>query len=106
MERKTYYISLAEGSISQVSTSTPWDYQIQATDDEITQLREIFDQNYSSDWQSFWRAHIPFIQYHYDRENDAYDNGLQHAFKMIYELGDDATKAHIKNQGLMDDVIE
>lgn len=106
MERKTYYISLAEGSISQVSTASSWDYQIQATDDEITQLREIFDQNYSSDWQGFWRAHIPFVQYHYDRENDAYDNGLQQAFKMIYELGDEATKSHIKDQGLMDDIIE
>lgn len=106
MVRKTYYISLAEGSISQVSTASSWDYQIQATDDEITHLRGIFDQNYSSDWQGFWRAHIPFVQYHYDRENDAYDNGLQQAFKMIYELGDEATKAHIKNQGLMDDIIE
>ncbi len=106
MERKTYYISLAEGSISQVSTASSWDYQIQATDEEITQLREIFDQNYSSDWQGFWRAHIPFLQYHFDRQNDAYDNGLQQAFKMIYELGDEATKAHIKDQGLMDDIIE
>jgi hypothetical protein len=106
MGRKTYYISLAEGSISQVSTASSWDYQIQATDDEITHLREIFDQNYSSDWQGFWRAHIPYVQYHFDKTNDAYDNGLQQAFKMIYELGDEATKAHIKNQGLMDDLIE
>ncbi|KPB03290.1 MULTISPECIES: hypothetical protein [Bacillaceae] len=106
MERKTYYISLAEGSISQVSTASSWDYQIQATDDEITHLREIFDQNYSSDWQGFWRAHIPYVQYHFDKTNDAYDNGLQQAFKMIYELGDEATKAHIKDQGLMDDLIE
>ncbi|MEA3320757.1 MAG: hydrolase [Bacillota bacterium] len=106
MGRKTYYISLAEGSISQVSTASSWDYQIQATDDEITHLREIFDQNYSSDWQGFWRAHIPYVQYHFDKTNDAYDNGLQQAFKMIYELGDEATKAHIKDQGLMDDLIE
>lgn len=106
MERKTYYISLGEGNISQVRTANSWDYQIQATDEEITRLRELFDQNYSSDWQGFWRAHIPYIEYHFDRPNDGYDTGLQQVYKMLYELGDEETKAHIKNEGLMDDLIE
>jgi len=64
MERKTYYISLGEGNISQVRTANSWDYQIQATDEEITRLRELFDQNYSSDWQGFWRAHIQIGRAH------------------------------------------
>ncbi|WBL14217.1 hydrolase [Sutcliffiella sp. NC1] len=102
MEKKTYYVSLAEGVITQVKTATSWDYEIQANDEEITKLRELFDQNYSSDWQSFWRAHVPYIQYHNDKQNDGYDNGLQLVFKMLYELGDDETKAHIKNEGLLD----
>lgn len=106
MERKTYYISLGEGNISQVRSANSWDYQIKATDEEITRLREIFDQNYSADWQGFFRAHIPYIEYHFDRDNDAYDNGLQQIYKMIYELGDEETKAHIKNEGLMDDLVE
>ncbi|WP_078382643.1 hydrolase [Sutcliffiella halmapala] len=106
MERKTYYISLADGNISQVKSAASWNYQIQATDEEITQLRELFDQNYSSDWQSFWRSHIPYVEYHFDRPNDGYDNGLQQVFKMLYELGDEETKAHIKNQGLLEDRFE
>ena len=104
--KKTYYIAIADGTITQVKTSTPWDYEIQATDEEITQLRELFDQNYSSDWQSFWRAHVPYIQYHDDKANEGYDTGLQQVYKMIYELGDEETKLQIKNDGLLENPLE
>ncbi|KHF28739.1 hypothetical protein LR68_02492 [Anoxybacillus sp. BCO1] len=79
--KKTYYVSVARGEISQVKTASPWEFRIEATDEEIIQLREYFDEMYSSDWQSFWRAHVPYVQYHYDRPNDGYD----HAIKKVYE---------------------
>ena len=51
--KKTYYVSMATGEISQLKTASPWDFQIEATDEEIARLREYFDQNYSTDWQAF-----------------------------------------------------
>lgn len=51
--KKTYYITLGSGEISQSATDSTWNYKIEATDDEIIALREYFDQNYSTEWQNF-----------------------------------------------------
>jgi hypothetical protein len=100
-QKKTYYVSIATGEISQVKTASPWDFQIEATDDEIIQLREYFDQNYSTDWQPFWRTHVPYIQYHYNRENDAYDETLIKIYQLIYKLGNEEAKEHIRSLGIL-----
>ncbi|PLR84439.1 hydrolase [Bacillus canaveralius] len=100
---KTYYISVGTGEISQSSTASPWNFQIHATDEEITILREYFEQNYSTEWQNFFRAHVPYVQYHYDRENDAYDETMKKIYGMIYELGDEQAKNHIEEMGILTD---
>ncbi|WP_183185664.1 hydrolase [Anoxybacteroides voinovskiense] len=92
---------MAHGEISQVKTASPWDFQIEATDEEIIQLREYFDQNYSTDIQNFFRAHVPYIQYHYDRENDAYDETLKKIYQLIYQLGNEEAKQHIRSMGVI-----
>jgi hypothetical protein len=102
-QKRTYYITVGTGEISQSATSSPWNFQIQATDDEIIQLREYFDQNYSTEWQSFFRAHVPYVQYHYDRENDAYDQTMVKVYEMIYHLGDEEAKQHISSMGILPD---
>ncbi|MFB6467582.1 hydrolase [Cytobacillus sp. Hz8] len=101
-QKKTYYIEVGSGEISQSRTDSPWNFKIQATDDEITTLREYFDQNYSTEWQNFFRAHVPYIQYHYDRENDIYDRTLIGIYRMIYQLGDEEAKQHIKSMGILE----
>jgi hypothetical protein len=101
-KKKTYYVSVGTGEISQVKTASPWDYQIEATDDEIAMLREYFDSNYSAEWQGFFRAHVPYIQYHYDRYNDAVDQNLFNIYQMIYELGSDETKNQIQSAGILE----
>ncbi|MBD1380232.1 hydrolase [Metabacillus arenae] len=102
--KKIYYVAVANGEISQNSTSSSWDYKIEATDEEVTKLREYFDQIYSSDWKGFYRAHTPYLEYHYDRENDAIDQTNIQVYKMIYELGDEEAKAHIKEQGIISNI--
>jgi hypothetical protein len=104
--RKTYYISVGSGEISQLSTASSWDFKIEATDEEIIKLREYFDQVYSTDWQGFLRAHTPYIQYHYDREKDAIDETHKRIYEMIYELGDEEAKNMIRTQGLISKIDE
>ncbi|WP_210364821.1 hydrolase [Bacillus sp. REN3] len=100
-DKKTYYINVSDGEISTVSTASPWNFKIEATDEEITDLREIFEQAYSTGWQNFMRAHVPYIQYHYDRENDALDRLLVQVYEQIYQLGDEEAKQHIESMGIL-----
>jgi len=104
--KKTYYITVGNGQISQLSTVSAWDFKIEATDEEIVQLREYFDQVYSADFQGFLRAHTPYVQYHYDRENDAIDDINKKIYRMIYELGDEEAKELIRSQQLMSKIDE
>ena len=99
--KKTYYINISEGHISRDSTASPWNFKIEANDEEITSLREIFDQSHSTGWQNFMRAHVPYVQYHYDRENDALDRQLIQTYEMIYKLGDEEARNHIESMGIL-----
>ncbi|MBM7649719.1 hypothetical protein JOC78_002693 [Bacillus ectoiniformans] len=95
-EKNAYYIQVGNGEIMRRATDSPWNFKIYANDEEITALRELFDANYSVEWQNFFRAHVPYVQYHYDRQNDGYDGNMKQIYEMIYELGDDEAKEHIK----------
>jgi hypothetical protein len=100
-QKKTYYIDVGHGQISQSSTASAWSFKIQANDEEITQLRELFDQNYSTEWKNFFRAHVPYVQYHHDRENDSYDSTIDQVYEMIYNLGDEEAKSHIRSMNIL-----
>ncbi|MFS0864451.1 hydrolase [Fredinandcohnia sp. 179-A 10B2 NHS] len=99
--KKTYYVSVEGGEISQVKSASSWEYKIEATDDEIIRLRELFDENYANDVEGFLRAHVPFVEYHNDSSNDKYDENMLKVFKMIYELGDEEAREFIKTQGII-----
>jgi len=99
--KKTYFIDIGSGEISQSSSSSTWNYKIEATDEEITQLREEFNYNYNMGIQNFLRAHIPFDEYHNDKENHAQDGSMIRIFEMLYQLGDNETKNHIESMGIL-----
>lgn len=101
--RQTYYITVGSGEITQSATAARWDFKITATSNEIQQLRSYFKQNYSTDGRSFWRAHIPFLEYHNDKENDEFDEVMLKAYELIYRLGDNETRSHIESMGILND---
>lgn len=100
-QTQTYYVDVGTGMISRNATGSTWSYKIEANDHEITQLRELFDQNYSTEWKNFFRAHVPFVPYHHDRENDAYDNTIQQVYGLLHQLGDDEVKQHIESMNIL-----
>jgi hypothetical protein len=100
-QKKPYYIDVGTGHISGNATSSTWSYKIYANDEEITQLRELFNQNYSTEWKNFFRAHVPYVQYHHDRENDDYDTTIQQVYSMLHELGDEEAKTHIESMNIL-----
>lgn len=100
--KKTYYIAVGSGEISQVKSASSYEYKIEATDEEINQLRALFNDNYGNEVGTFVRAHIPFREYHHDPQNDAYDATMQKVFQMIYNLGDAEAREHIRAEGILD----
>lgn len=100
-QKKTYYIDIGSGEISRSATSSTWNFKIQANDQEITELRRLFDQNYSNEWKNFFRAHVPYVEYHLDSDNHAYDSIIQQIYAEIYKLGDEEARNHIESMNIL-----
>jgi len=100
-QKKSYYIDVGTGAISQSATSSTWSYKVQATEEEIMNLRKLFNQNYDTEWKNFFRSHVPFLEYHHDRENDEYDSRIQQIYYMLHQLGDQETKTHIESMNIL-----
>ncbi len=102
MEKQTYYVAIGSGEILPIKTATPFDFEIEATEEEVTLLQELFDARTSKDWGAFIRAHLPYLEYHLDRENDGYDEQLRAVYGMIHKLGKPETRQHIESIGILD----
>ncbi|MFY4777266.1 hydrolase [Metabacillus sp. RGM 3146] len=103
-DKKTYYVSVGSGEISQSETASTWEFKIEATADEIVELRECFDQVNLASWQGFFRSHVPFMEYHYDKQNDEVDDMNLKVYRMIYVLGDEEAKEHIRSQNILKNI--
>ncbi|RWZ54851.1 hydrolase [Halobacillus fulvus] len=102
MEKNKYYINIGTREISVNHDGNNDDFIVYATKEEIVGLREIFDEVYNADVRSFFRAHIPAMPYHLDASNDEFDDGMKAAFQKIYELGDETTKNHLTEMGVLE----
>ena len=103
MKRDTYYVSMQSREISKGKFYNNHHYKICATEDEVKQLRRLFNQIADADNDAYWRAHIPFKHYHHDMANDSYDEKFTEALQFIYQLGDEQTRAYIDTTGVLDD---
>ncbi|MDY0405273.1 hydrolase [Virgibacillus sp. 179-BFC.A HS] len=103
MEKEKYYVNLGTKEISKTKYHNNDTYVIYATPVEVEQLRSKFDHMDDAEYRTFLRAHVPIMPYHHDEGNDDYDRGITNAFQMLYELGDEQTKEHITNIGILRD---
>jgi|SRR5699024_9034133 len=101
MSRKTYYVNMQAREISQVKFQNNHHYKIEASNDEVNELRRLLTKVYDADVDAYWRSHIPFIPYHQDMANDQYDEAFTEALQLIYQLGDDQTRTYIDTTGVL-----
>ncbi|MFD1706741.1 hydrolase [Siminovitchia sediminis] len=101
-QKKTYYISVGPGEILTTPSASPWQFKIEANDEEITKLRAIFDSSQVNSIGDFFRAHVPYVEYSNDSTNDQHDSNLYRVYHMIYELGDQEARDHIESMGILD----
>lgn len=101
MDKRTYYVSVQAESIMAEQGDSAYEFEIEATDREVGILQEMFEELDDADNVTAIRAHIPYVQYHDDPENDAYDVQLQAIYRKLHELGTAETKHHIESMGIL-----
>lgn len=101
MEKKTYYVAVAPGEILQDQKALNYEFVIQATDDELDKLQELFEDTSASEISTAARAVIPFREYSHDKENEWYDANLQQIYQMLHQLGTPETRKHIESMNIL-----
>lgn len=100
-QKEQYFVSVAQGKISQIPHAQDNDFAIMATKREMNQLRKIFDNMDFADNRTHFRAAMPFIPYHDDEDNDDYDRYITKAYQLIYDLGDEEARESIEQSGIL-----
>ncbi|MFB9974375.1 hydrolase [Allobacillus sp. SKP2-8] len=106
MDKRRFYVNVETGEISELKVGNNAQFTVYANPEEVKALRKCFEDKDHADYGTYWRAHVPFKEYHNDEDNDAVDHELLRAYKMIYQLGDEEAKEHISQfpffESLMD----
>ncbi|WP_168118656.1 hypothetical protein [Paenibacillus sp. HB172176] len=100
MDKRRYYVSVQAKDIMYQQGDAAYEFEIDATQEDIDKLQELFLEMDKFDNQSALRGHLPGIPYHHDLENDGYDYYLNEAYRLIGELGTAETREHIATMNL------
>jgi hypothetical protein len=103
MEKATYYVTV-DGTIhsEQLLDDAPYDFEIQATEDEIDNLQDLFQQTYNNDWDTYVQAHLPYRTDERQKASTDVDENIKQIYLAIYRLGSEETKRGIEGLGLLD----
>ncbi|CEG26979.1 hypothetical protein [Bacillus sp. B-jedd] len=101
-EKNMYFVDIKTGEIT-METTPETTFTIIANEDEVQDLRELFEQNYDADKRGYLRAHVPWQQYHTfsENENADYDTSIELIYAMLYKLGDGEARKHIESMGIL-----
>jgi hypothetical protein len=100
-ERKTYYVSVQAGSVLEDPKVASYELEIQASEEELNKLQELFEEYSSADEAEMIHFHKhPFGTAPVDRMNAMTDHYIEEIYKLLYRLGTSDTKRHIDSMGL------
>ena len=99
MEKRSYYVSVGTHQVVPKSEDSNYEFEVEATEEEIEQLKELFDQEDKADNMLLGRAKTPYEAFprnvNQEVYNTPYDERLLEIYKLIYNLGAPATRDHI-----------
>ncbi|WP_409345818.1 hypothetical protein [Paenibacillus sp. MBLB4367] len=101
MDKTTYYVSVGSGQILQDESAAAFEFEIQATDDELNKLQELFEETAEAEISTARRGVTPYLEYSFDKENDLYDYNLREIYRMLHDLGTPETREHIESMHVL-----
>jgi hypothetical protein len=100
LEKTTYYVSVQADTIQEQAAEEHFEFEIEATPQEIDKLQELFAEKEDAEDGTFIQAPVIFGAYD-DQANHPYDQSLKQIYQMIHQLGSDSTKKHIESMGIL-----
>lgn len=104
MQRRKYYVAVGTGEIVEDPSITAWEYEIEASEEEIVQLDELFDQANRQNMDVFYRVTNPIRGGKVDHNRHNYDETLQEIYRMIHRLGNAEAKQQIEDSNIIEEI--
>ena len=101
MEKKTFYIEVGSGEITEPEETGQFEFEIQANDEEINQLQALFEESAEAQEGTAKGASSAHPINHNFRDNDASDYWLREIYRKLYDLGTPETKKHIESMNML-----
>ncbi|ARK26170.1 transposase [Sporosarcina sp. P37] len=95
-EKYTMYISLNHKQVLLDPHSSTWEYKVEVTKEAYPIFEKLFEQIDRLEFRNFLRSHLPYVPYHYDRDNDDIDLRMKKVFALIHEYTDNESKRFIE----------
>jgi rubrerythrin len=101
MARKTYYVTVQYGEIMDDPTAFNYDFVIEANEEELDQLEELFEDASTAEQETIFHTIPLSTSTYYNNENDTYDLGLREVYRKLHELGTPETKQHLEKMNIL-----
>ena len=92
----TMYVSVIHQLVTVNKEDSPYEFEVKIPKDYIEIFDHLFDQTNELEFINFLRAHLPYVPYHYDKDNHQIDRRLHKVYALIHEFTDDESKAFIE----------
>ncbi|KXH86902.1 transposase [Sporosarcina sp. HYO08] len=96
METYKMYVSVKDQQVYQYPDDSPWEYAVEIPRAYIPIFSRLFEQMNQLEFRNFFRSHLPYIPYHYDRDNHEIDKRSAKVYALIHEFTDEESKRVIE----------
>jgi len=104
-EKRKYYVSVQAKTITANQGDTPYEFEIEATPDEVRQLYTLLQAESSAEVEANARLLFsPEVVYDEVVSNERVDLVLKMAYQLIHRLGTPETKAHIESMNVLNGI--
>lgn len=100
MEKKKYYISVGPGEVMENQGDAAFEFEIEATEEDVDRLQELFEEKENADQSSYLHGILPFV-HTYEGPNKDHDYYLREVYRMIHKLGTEETRAQIEQMKVL-----
>jgi hypothetical protein len=100
--KEKYFVNITNFGISQDPNENDGTFGIYADEDDLGRVEEVMDNMTEANRGSYLRSHVPYYPQDHSPENARYDKNLKDLYAILYDLGDEQTKAHIASMNILD----
>mgnify|MGYP001362139240 FL=1 len=96
IEKTTLYVNVLNQSYNYIPTGEPCEFKIELEPEKAFIFKKLFNQLNALEFDNLVRAHLPYLPYHLDQENDEIDVRLKKIYALIHEFGDEEAKEFVE----------